>query len=215
MTTGRINQVAIPQGTRLGTLLRSASFQRRPAFNSQSALGIHSAGGPHQPFQPSEGNPFYLCHIFPLLRPCKLQAYRCHSQVHGMPRRYIEEEWFFRVSASILGQRPSGTTSIPSLVAHRKTTWLQVRSIHATHRASLVNFAPLSSICHRFVPGNTLPSRAYSSGPNSAQSLLRSFPKPALTLVPEIVYSPVLAATLRNFLDQKLKFFQTVPKRSQ
>ena len=42
-----------------------------------------------------------------------------------MPRRYTREECFFGIWLSILGQRPSGTTSIHSLVASVETTWLQ------------------------------------------------------------------------------------------
>ena len=82
---------------------------------------------------------------------------------------------------------------------HPFSRWLHrdnlatVGSFRAVKEASPLNIAPFCSICHHFVPGNTLSSRAYSYGPNAAQLLHRSFPTPALTLVPEIVYSQVSA----------------------
>ena len=84
--------------------------------------------------RPAE-KPLYLCHVFTLLHPSKLQAYQCDCQVHGMPTRYIREECFFGISLSILGQRPSRTTSI-----HRFSCCLSrdnlatMRSFHALSR---------------------------------------------------------------------------------
>ena len=82
-----------------------------------------------------------------------------------------------------------------------------VGSFCAVKEASLLNIAPFYSICHHFVPGNTLSSRAYSYEPNAAQLLLWSFPTPALTLVPEIMYSQVSAFGLSFW--QIWKIFKT------
>ena len=49
------------------------------------------------------------------------------------------------------------------------------------------------SKCHHFVPGNSSRAGLTHTRPNTARLLLRSFPKPALTLVPGIVFSPLAA----------------------
>lgn len=107
--------------------MASASFQRMLACYTDN-LQWQSArpAETHQALHLSGGQPLYLCHVFPLLHPSKLQAYQWDYHVQGMPRRYIREERFFGISASILGQRPSGTTSTRSLVDSIETTWLQL-----------------------------------------------------------------------------------------
>ena len=206
MTTGRINQVTIPQETpskRGIPRLRHPLTGRCHSLPTMSALAIRSAGRPTRRNRPSGGKPLYLCHVFTLLHPSKLRAYHCDYQVHGMPTTYVGEECccFFGISISTLGQGPSRTTSIPALVASRPL-FSTMRSFHALSRqaswlahwlARSLNIAASCQICHHFVPGNILPSRAYSYGPNTAQLLFRSFPMPALTLVPDFVYSPVRA----------------------
>ena len=76
MTTGRINQVTIPQGTQLGTLLHLPLLKGGWPFTHNLLTGNplgHGRRARHS--TPSEGNLFSLCLIFPLLHPCKLQAY--------------------------------------------------------------------------------------------------------------------------------------------
>lgn len=149
MTTGRINQVAIQQGYIVsypfgkGILAKDAAI-----LLDKFCSALLCTGNPRgrDTLTSSGGQPLYLCHVFTLLHPSKLQAYQCDCQVHGMPTRYIREECFFRISRSILGQRPSGTTSIYSLAASVETTWpqcdhfmLSLGSESAQHRSSLLN----------------------------------------------------------------------------
>ena len=117
-----------------------------------------------------------------------------------------------RISASILGQRPSGTTSIPTRVVHHRQL-LPTKSLvscHATDRASFAQLCSFSLQILSFRTRGHILSRAYSYGPNPQHFLSRSFPKPALTLVPETVYSPTPVTTLRKNLDQK-NFFSRCP----
>ena len=214
MTTGRINQVAIPQGTRLGTLLRLPPFKGCP----------HSTHNLHWESTRPEG------HTSPCSRPretrsifatsfhcCALVSFRHTSatvkctecqQVTSRKNGSSESQPLFLAKGHQV-QHPS----VLSSPTGRRLGYKFAHFVLPTEQvwSTLLLFPLYATVSY---PG-TLPSRAYSSGPNSAQSLLRSFPKPALTLVPEIVYSPKLAATLRNFLDQKFKIFQTAPKRSQ
>ena len=66
-------QVAIPQGTG-GNPLASASFQRK--LQSTDLLHWQSVrpGKTHKALDLSGGKLPYLCHVFPLLHPSKLQA---------------------------------------------------------------------------------------------------------------------------------------------
>ena len=118
MTTGRINQVTIPQRTRtLAEMLRELSCVRLHSKDASILfvsfqLGSRSATERTGSVQPCHGNPLCLCLVFRPLRPCKLQAYRCDLQVKGMPRRYLgekvsSEHWLLSLAKGQHVQRPS------------------------------------------------------------------------------------------------------------
>ena len=174
MTTGRINQVTILQGTRTlwrdatRTLWRTLPWTRRPAFNrhSYSAPGIRPAPGRRAAaFDPrsAETRPIFATsfHCFALVSSRHTGR---TAKVHGMPTRYIREERVFGICLSILGQRPSRTTSIRSGVVRLQTTWLQVRSFRFMPPTEQV-CSTLLFFCLQMPSFRTrehLPSRAYS-----------------------------------------------------
>ena len=191
MTTGRINQVTIPQGTpKAGTLWPGLPFfQRMPAFYSPSASASASAIRAARQDALSGGTPLYLCHVFPLLHPSKLQAYHWGLASPGNAKKIHQGRTILRNLSLYSWPKAIRYNIHPFSRCLHRDNLPTIRSFPAIKEANLLNIAPSCSICHHFVPGNTFPSRAYSYGPNAAQQLLRSFPMPALTLVPEIVYS--------------------------
>ena len=88
MTTGRINQVTIPQRTRTlcCEMLREpycvCLLSKDARIRLTICKGIRSATEDTDSVQPSDGNPFYLCHVFPPIHPSKLQTYQsdCKSR---------------------------------------------------------------------------------------------------------------------------------------
>ena len=176
MTTGRINQVTIPQGTRrepfgLRFLSKDAAIlhaictgvpggQATRTGRRNTALSLprlHTAS----PLQASG---------IPVPLPSARNAKKMHRG-RTLLRNLSLYSWPRAITYNIH----------PFSLCLGRDNLATIGSFLAIQQASLLNIAPVCSICHHFVPRNIAPSRAYSYGPNTAQALLQSLPTPALT----------------------------------
>ena len=125
-----------------------------------SAPGIRSAGRRRRlAFDPSsDGNPSSLCHVFPQLHPSKLRTYRSNWRVRGMSRKYVGEEALFGSSSLYSWPKVIRYNNHPfsRCLARDNLATSSVISVHATRRASLVNFALFSQNATISYPGTVL-----------------------------------------------------------
>lgn len=190
MTTGRINQPnKFPEGN-VHTLWRDATrtlLRLHPLHKACSHL--HSRHG-------HTGNPLgqgrllkpqvlLLCHIFPLLHPSMLQTYHCHR---------LQED----TSGKNHSSESQTLYSWPKAIGYNNHPFsvlsLAYKFGHFTLAATTSKFAQLRSFltskCCPFVPRNTHPAWLTLTGHIQLHCSFWSFPMPALTLVPEIIFDP-------------------------
>ena len=210
MTTGRINQVTIPQGTSPPkNPSASASSHGMLPFSTDN---LHwQSARPFGPVRPADNHSIFATslHYSTLVSfghtSATTKSMECPEHTSGKNAASSESHCLSLAKGHHV-QHPS-VLSWPLghfLLQCGHFMLSEGKQVGSLTRS--LNIAAFCPICHSFVPGNILPSRAYSYGPNTAQLLFRSFSMPALTLLPEIVYSPVRPLALgKKFFSKNLR----------
>ena len=221
MTTGRINQVTILQGTRAALSKREATrtlwalhpFQRMLAFPLTFCTGNPLGHGTYTPPQrwtrPTETRSIFATsfHCFTLVSfrhtsrtDSRVKSTECQEDTSGK-NDSSESKPLFLAKGHLI-QHPS----VLSLSSSR-----QLGCKHGHFLATLPTKQVWSTLllfpqnAIRSYPG-TLTEQGLLLRTDTAQLLIRSFPTPTLLLVPEIVFSPLPAWRDGPFLDRNFKF---------